>query len=450
MSESINSFVSFIEEIKITGESIILYAIPRDIFIHPAIQQASLVFIKAVKSKKIVSISYNQQDDVNIIKVKEFVSIITSLSNIKWVFNKKEFMQMFGVSKLNDIDLYLHLWEGKIIEREKAETVAHKFIYRSKRNFKNLNDVVPLLKHKEMFNNMCDCFSDKYPIDDGYKKENELIIETLSDLETNGVYVNSDCFKNHFNATIHENNLVYSQYHIYTSTGRPSNNFDNVNYAALNKDNGSRECFVSRFGENGKMVLIDYSAFHPRIICGLIDFPLSVDIDIYKYLGEMYFKRPVNDSDVAEIKKITFRQLFGGVEEQYEHIKYFSRLKSYIKTNWENFQRDGFVLTPVFGRRITDKHILDPNPNKLFNYILQATETEIAVPTLSLVNSYLKDKQTKAILYTYDSILFDFNKTDGSAVLTDIISIMKMNNRFSVKVDMGDSYASLSQIYPQF
>src|SRR3972149_1850904 len=91
---------------------------------------------------------------------------------------------------------------------------------------------------------------------------------------------------------------VYSQYNFYTSTGRPSNHFDNVNYAALNKENGVRKCFVSRHGKDGTMILIDYSAFHPRIISNIVNFPMGINEDIYKYLGEMYFHRNITEYDM--------------------------------------------------------------------------------------------------------------------------------------------------------
>ena len=128
------------------------------------------------------------------------------------------------------------------------------------------------------------------------------------------------------------------------------------------------------------------------------------------------------------------RQLYGGVEDRYEHIKFFKYLKRFVEENWKLFQKNSFIETPYFKRRISDKHLLDPNPNKLFNYILQATETEIAVTALMLVNRYLKTKKTKAVLYTYDSILFDFHKSEGNETLKEIFLIMKMKDRLPIKV----------------
>jgi hypothetical protein len=149
-----------------------------------------------------------------------------------------------------------------------------------------------------------------------------------------------------------------------------------------------------------------------------------------------------------EIKSITMRQLYGGVEEKYENIKYFSNLKEFININWEKFKKDGFTFTPLFRRIITNQHLKDANPAKLFNYILQATETEIALSAVKVVNEYLRDKKTKAVLYTYDSLLFDLYRDEMPMVLNDVMELMTMCKRFPIKVYSGESYNSMIQIYP--
>jgi hypothetical protein len=117
-----------------------------------------------------------------------------------------------------------------------------------------------------------------------------------------------------------------------------------VNYAALNKDDGSRKSFVSRFGNNGKLILIDYSAFHPRIISMLTGYQLPKNIDAYAYLAKLYFsKQEVDETDIASAKQITFRQLYGGIQKQYEHIKYYSHLKDFIANQWSFFNERGYI-----------------------------------------------------------------------------------------------------------
>jgi hypothetical protein len=450
LMESSFNYTNFLTTVAGHGKDVILFAVFSDHDIHPVASDLSVVFIYDTKTKSAFHVSWKHGDSVEVVSKKQFCKDFSSLKNRKWVFDKKSFIQSLPVDDLLDVNLFKFLTEGCLVDFSKHETLAHRVIYRSPVNgIRGLNNVVPILKHQEMFVNMCSEFNPIEKVDGGYLKENEIVIETLAALEKNGIHVEAECFKKHFDATVHNGNTVFSQYNIYTVTGRPSNHFENVNYAALNKENGVRKCFISRHGDSGEMVLIDYSAFHPRIISHLIKFPLSIDVDIYQYLGESYFGRKnLGSYELEETKKLTFRQLYGGVEEQFEHLKYFGRLKSFININWENFEKMGYVLTPIFKRKITDKHILDPNPNKLFNYILQATETEIAMQSLKVLLSWLKGRKSQPVLYTYDSILFDVWKPESQGVLTDIMTIMKMNERFPIKVYIGDSYDSVSQIYP--
>lgn len=452
MVESLTEYQIFLEEVS--NHDILLYAISTDHTIHPVISIPSLVFIKDLLTKKIYYFSFKHPDAPRTVDKLTFINDINNIGGLKWVIEKKSFFQMFHIFNLYDVNLALHLKDGKSIDQQLYDTEAHKFIYRSKRGEKNLNNAIPLFKHQEKFDLISQYVFDKgifkNELDSGFIKENEIIIETLAELESHGMCVNPDCFKQHFDATIFPGNKLYSQYNIYTSTGRPSNHFENVNYAALNKENGARKCFISRYGINGKMILIDYSAFHPRIICQITGFDISVDIDIYKYLGEIYFGREVTEYDMDAVKDITLKQINrpGGPEKKYENIKFFTHLTQFINDHWKFFKMYGYVLTPFYKRKITAQHIADPNPNKLFNYILQATETEIAIQSLRQVQKYLTGRKTKTVLYTYDSILFDFHKKDGGSVLNDIIEIMKMGNRFPVKVYAGNSYHELDQIYP--
>lgn len=447
-----DSYKKFLNTVRKDNCPLILWAIPSDEFLHPCATDVSIVFIKNANTKETYCVGFNHPDIKQTIDKSSFVKELNALEVKKWAFDKKMLLQLLPVTNLRDFNLWKHLQSGDIIDKQSFDTQAHRFVYRTKRDCGDLNNVVPLLKHKESFEKMCEVFftteTNNSLIEEGYDKENKIVIETLAELESNGIYVNAECFKNHFDAKIQPNGLVYSQYNIYTSTGRPSNHFDNVNYAALNKDNGVRKCFTSRHGADGVMILIDYSAFHPRIICNITNFPMGIGEDIYKYLGEMYFHRKITEYDMDEIKRITMRQLYGGVEDKYTSINYFSNLKEFIDTNWKIFQNDGCVLTPIFKRVITDDHLKDANPEKLFNYILQATETEIALSAVQWVNRYLRDKKTKAVLYTYDSLLFDFNKEEASTVLGDIMNIMMMGQRFPIKVFKGESYDSLIQIYP--
>ena len=428
--------------------SLIVSVIPTDDdSIHTAASKLSTVLIKDAKTDKTYVFPFNHPDYTKHIDLDVFKTDLKMLP--AFCFDKKSAFQLIDHPEFWDIDLVTHLEHNCLIDRH--ETAAHKLIRQNNKNQRDINLVIPILKHKEMFEGMCNqlrtLWQEKNGIDKGYLKENNITIQTLAELERTGIHVNRECFKNHFpNAAVHEGDLVYSQYNVYTATGRPSNRFDNVNYAALNKSDGVRKCFNSRFGEEGKMVLIDFSAFHPRIISYLIKFPIGIDTDIYTYLGELYFNRGVSDYDMDEIKSITMRQFYGGVEEKYQHIRYLSHAKEFIDKYWDDFQKNGFIKTPVFKRIITNKHLIDANPPKVLNYILQATETEIATTILRTAQRFLNKYKTKAVLYTYDSILFDFYKLEQEQVLKPLIEIMRMKDKFPVKIYEGDTYDSVVQI----
>ena len=65
--------------------------------------------------------------------------------------------------------------------------------------------------------------------------------------------------------------------------------------------------------------------------------------------------------------------------------------------------------TAILSRRLYASAMSEMNPNKLFNYYLQSMETEYNMAMINEVNALLGPYDTKLILYTYDSLLFDFN-----------------------------------------
>lgn len=437
----------FVEE-TING-NLILHVIPIEDGIHPIKNSISILFMRNMLTEKTYYFSVDHPDSVPEIEFSWFLNeVLAKNPNKKWAIDKKSFSQFINLQGIYDANMVGYLQKNDTFEISDYYTPAHHLIYRQSVN--KVNHVIPLIKHKEMFDELADDITKlvkSFKIDESFQYFNDIIIGTLGILESQGVYVNRNKFKERFDISVGADGLVYSQYNVYTSTGRPSNRFNNVNYAALNQSDGTRECFCSRYGKEGKMVLIDYGSFHPRIICKLTNYEIPTDVDIYEYLAKLYFrKKEVDDIDIKNAKQLTFRQFFGGVEEEYSHIKYLSNLKTFIYEQWEFFKKNDYVLTPIFKRKITVNHIKEPNPPKVFNYILQAVEGEIAISKLDLVIKYLTGKQTRAILYTYDSILYDFHKEDGMETLNEIIKIMSFDGIFPMKTYIGDSYHDMKLI----
>lgn len=429
----------------------IIHVVPVEDSIHPVDNSPSVIFIRNIYTSKTYYFAINHPDSIPKIDKNYFLNeVLMKSEKIKWALDKKAFCQFFKFKNVYDANLCGFLKNNEIENLDDFETSAHGMVRRQLNGIGQFGRVVPLMKHKELFDELADSIEKmikRISIDDSFLSVNNTILSTLGDIESNGIYVDPIIFSQHFLNKPNLDGYVFSQYNIYTSTGRPSNRYGGVNYAALNHSDGSRKSFVSRYGNSGKMVVIDYAAFHPRIICYLTNYSLPTHIDIYEYLAKLYFqKKIVDETDITNAKQLTFKQLYGGVDEKYSHIKYLANLKTYINNQWNEFQKNNYIITPFFKRKITAEHIKEPSPTKVFNYILQAVEGEIAIPRIQLVLEYLKTKKTKAVLYTYDAVLYDFHKDDKFEALNEIRRIMSLNGTFPMKTYVGDSYQDVRLI----
>ncbi len=419
---------------------------------HCLNNKISLLFFYFLSSKTLWCLPERHNEvmlvDDSLQKVKE--ALKNSLYN-KFVFNKKNIVQIFGEDyDFVDLSLVKYLNDGTIEEND-YETNAHVFVSRNFRNIPDTNMCVPVYKHARTFiNKLTGIHTLNLDIikEEGFSFVNNTMTNCFAKLEANGLCVTED-FTDEFGneQTKHvKDNLVFSQYNLLTSTGRPSNRFAGVNYAALNKNDGSRDCFVSRHGDDGMLVMMDYSAFHPRLIAHLTNFNMGVDVNPYAYLAKYYFdKKEANEEDIAVAKGYTFTQIYGGFDKKWLHIPYFAKIQAYIDHRWKFFEENGYIETPKYKRKIKLCHISNPNPSKLFNYILQAFETEMAVDVLGDLLEYLNDKKSKPVLYTYDSILFDMHKSDKMTTIKKLKHIME-RDKFPVKVYVGKTYKDMRHI----
>jgi hypothetical protein len=81
------------------------------------------------------------------------------------------------------------------------------------------------------------------------------------------------------------------------------------------------------------------------------------------------------------------------------------------------------------------------NAQRLFNYYIQAFETEYNIELISKLFELLENRKTRLILYVYDSFLFDFAQEDGKELFLSIKDLISSN--FPAKVKYGFTYSSL-------
>ena len=302
-------------------------------------------------------------------------------------------------------------------------------------NVKKLNEIIPFTKHKEY----CDMVFDK--ITENIKKcyESEYhsdVTNAFSLIEKHGVKVSDDVcdiFDERVRKHI-SNGKLYSQYNLWTSTGRPSNSFGSVNFAALPPE--KRKGFIT---ENDSLVEFDFDAYHLRLIGELVDYQFG-DESVHQHLAEFY------GSTYEESKQISFKLLYGGITDEIRRkVPFFDKVQNYINLKWSEFNKDNYVKTYIYSREISMSNNKDMNSNKLFNYLIQAFETERNIKKILKVQDYLKTKETKLILYGYDSFLFDFSKQDGVETLKQIKNILE-ENKYPTKIKMGYIYSGMNDI----
>ena len=441
------SYINFLESHN--SSDVILECIQSDDKVHPCIDELCMVLVYSIKFKTTYVINLTHPDCNFFIDKDTLTNDFNKLKGKKWVFDKKKCLHLFPIKNLFDINIIFFISDGKVDDYVEFDTTAHNVIKTKFQKYGELNKAIPMVKHLEKFESMYEAVLIRLKsvkIDESFYSINDTVTENLRILEYNGLKVDVELFNRHFeNKTVKDKNeYVYTQYNIYTATGRPSNRFGNVNYSALNKENECRTSFISRYGDDGMLFMIDYSAYHPHLVAKLINYNLPHNA--YEYLGKLYYgKETLTVDEIRASKNLTFQCMYGNIPSELMEIPYFKKMSDYIAHRWNFFNENGYVETPIYKRRITTNHINDPSPNKLFNYILQASETEFGMESLVRVNEYLNNKQTKAILYTYDSVLFDCNKEDKKDTLIELKRLMS-NNQFPVKCYIGKNYDNMMVI----
>lgn len=409
--------------------------IPKNDNFHPTLTDLSLIYIRPLDDKKGYILCLDHTESFSLNKDELFNWLVNSTDRL-WVLDKKEAMHWFPhPNKLFDA----HLIE--FVDLTKAlDNNCITYYYRHYTNLSNVNCLIPISKHYEE----CEkTFTIALPIIQKYtltntqfQFQNFRTTEVFYQIEKQGIKVDKHCYINHYQNKIQypEFNLnkskLYTQYNLYNTTTRPSNTCNSINFAALNKDNGERECYRPL---NDKFIEIDFQGYHPRLIGEMVKFEFPKDRNTYDYLGELL------GVSQQEAKELTFKQLYGGVWSEYQDKPFFKEVAVYIDDLWDTFQYGGTVTTQnkIFIR----DQLEDINPQKLFNYVVQSTETLTNVQLLELVLDYLKDKKTKIVLYTYDAFLFDYSKEDG-----DIFTTIKELLQYPISIKQGKSYHGLTKI----
>jgi hypothetical protein len=406
--------------------------IPHNDNFHPKLSPLSLIYIRSLSEHKgyILCLDHNESFSLDKQSVIDWLNINT---NKLWVLNKKEAMCWFpNADKLYDVNF---IEQPNLTEALNIPAIT--FYYSKHTNYPTVNRLIPISKHYEECENIFDVvlpIIQKYRANNvAYAFNNGPLTRVFHEIESQGIKVDKQCFIDCYGNDLRypEFNLakgkIYSQYNLYTTTGRPSNTYNSINFAALNKNNGERMCYRPT---NDKFIEFDIQGYHPRLIGDMIDFNFG-DRNTYEMLGESL------GVTTQEAKELTFKQLYGGVWKDYRDQPFFRDIVTLTDGIWDEYQYGGQYTTQnrVFVR---DEEM---TPSKLLNYVIQSAETSTNVMLLDGILRLLRNRKTKLVLYTYDAFLFDFANEDKE-LLTEIQDII----HYPINIKQGNTYHGLTKI----
>ena len=391
---------------------------------HPVEDDLCLLYVQMMSGEEFI-LPFNHSETLNI----DIPNLDSDTK--KYTYDKKKLTHFISLNNVIDVNLSHYMKTNQPLVVDDIETSAHYFFNMRHYKKRNINKVIPVLKHLEYCRNLSKILREviETASDSDNMSYNNEVLDNLSYIEQNGIQT--------------ESNLVYSEYNIYTSTGRPSNRFGGTNFAALNKKDGSRKPYVSRH-KAGVLVEMDYDAYHLRLIGDRIGYEFE-DGSVHEHMAKLY------GVDYNEAKSLSFQYLYGYIPDDIKNNnEYFNQVSTYISNIWNEYKSNNFILSDIYSKRIYRKNLTDMNANKLFNYTIQLMETENNMKALSELIPKIKDYKSKLILYNYDSFLLDFNMEDGLDYLKEVKEVLEQDSKYPVKVSWGLNYHEMKDITEKF
>ena len=399
---------------------------------HPKLTSSIAVYIRLLKSDYGYIIPIDHPEGLNVDKDRVYQLLLKA--NTLYTLNKKELLYHFNLQEAIDVSLLYAMTKYDKLEYTK-ENSSLNYFYNKFQKHKEINKLIPISKLYESNENIYKQIKQviNYDIPNGFDFYNKTATNVFYLLEHGGLGIYYDEFNKIFtprNPLYNtDNNSVLTSYNLYNATSRPTNAFNSVNFAAIPKTPEHRQTFRPT---GDYFVEFDFDGYHLRLLCEQIDYELT-SASAHKQLATQYFnKEEITEEEYDQAKQINFHAIYGKIPDKYAFLEIFTRIDNYIKELWKRYEADGEVLAPISGKPFTSS-LKGMNPQKLMNYVMQSLETSRNILILKAVLKYLQDKKSKAVLYTYDSILFDFSKEDGKELLTDLEQILSENGKYPVK-----------------
>lgn len=406
--------------------------IPTHDLYHPKLTSPVAVYLRLLKSDHGFIIPIDHDEGLNIPKQRVYELLLKSSK--LYTVDKKKLLYHFNLQDATDLSLLYCMVKFDRLEIDRSNPTINYF-YNKFRDKPFINQLIPLSKLYESYENFYDKI--KFVIDfekpSGFDFYNNTATNVFYLIEQHGLGVYYEPFVETFSPRDPLYNIVdnkvLTSYNLYNATSRPTNSFNSVNFAAIPHTEKHRSTFRP---QNDYFVEFDFDGYHLRLLCDQIDYPLTSE-SAHKQLAKHYFDtEDITDDQYKEAKQINFQAIYGKIPEEHKDLKIFKEIQEYIDSMWSMFKDNGVVWNPQSSKPFT-KELKDMHPAKLMNYMMQSLETSNNIRILKEVLRYLKGKETKIAVFTYDAILFDFSKEDGKETLERIQEILEEDGKFPVK-----------------
>jgi hypothetical protein len=445
--ETVIEFETVIERLR--KEDTLIIPILTDVKAHPAINPLCALCVSTPSESFLLGFNHNETENLNPDLLLRLVT-----SQTVWAPDKKTLEHVLPGLVTHDVGSVEYLLTGSVTPTSEFLTLTHKKMYEIHSRMRNVNKSVPIMQHiaylESIIAHSWNIINQSVTLCDtqAYHFLNNEAIPALAFIETSGIHVNAELARAKYGARLDrymKNDTLYSEYNLFTSTGRCSNKFGGINFAALNKKDGTRTIFTSRF-DNGVLVSADFESFHLRLIADIIGYQFPTDIPVHEYLGRQYFDKEVlTQGEYDEGKQISFRLLYGEGRNM-DVPEFFTEVYKYVDMLMVLLNQNGYILSPYFKKEIRKDRIEEPTPSKVFNYMIQLAETELNLAAINKLKPLFDGMRSCPVLYTYDSVLFDYDMTDGKELLIETIKILSHDGKFPMRVDYGTNYNDLKRL----
>ena len=399
---------------------------------HPRLTSTAAIYIRPINSEHGYIVPINHDEGFNV--TKERVYGILNSASILYTIDKKNLLYHFNLQGAIDLSLVYSMVKYDRLEYSRENNTLNYF-YNKFRDFKNINQLIPISKLYESCEKVYDQVKKviKFKLPKGFDFYNNTATNVFYLLEQSGIGI----YYEQFNETFKPRNPLYNtldntvltSYNLYNATSRPTNAFNSVNFAAIPKSEQHRKCFHPT---GDYFVELDFDGYHLRLLCDQIEYPLSNE-SAHTQLAKNYFgTEDITDEQYLEAKQINFQAIYGKIPEQHRNLEIFQKIQQYIDDMWNLYNDNGVVYNPISDKPFT-KELKEMHPAKLMNYMMQSLETARNILILKEVLRYLQNKKTKVVLYTYDALLFDFHKEEGKETLEDIKKILESGGKYPIK-----------------